>query len=207
MASTSALALRRISGTLPTFRARVGASRVAVAPVLQQRRTAVTTAAVKTGTAASQLLKADIPPLEDPLLHFMASLIMRHGMRHRASKTISLMLQHVHTMTGSQPMDVLRQAVLRAAPSVKILKQKRGMKVVMQPVPLSERQRTRKAILWIIEASMFRPGSRLSERLAKEVVGICQNSSQALTWKEGEHSSAMVSRAAVKVPAILRRRY
>ncbi|EJD37792.1 hypothetical protein AURDEDRAFT_173179 [Auricularia subglabra TFB-10046 SS5] len=76
------------------------------------------TVAVKTGTAASQLLKADVPPLEDPLLHFMG-----------------------------QPMDVLRQAALRTAPSVKTLKQKRGMKVVMHPIPLLERQRTRQAIL------------------------------------------------------------
>ena len=75
----------------------------------------MTTASVKTGTAATQLLKADIPPLEDPLLHYMSSLIMRHGRRHRASKTVSLMLQHIHALTGSQPMDVLRAAVQRAA--------------------------------------------------------------------------------------------
>ena len=122
---------------------------------------ATTAGAIKTGTAATQLLKADIPPLEDPLLHYMSSLIMRHGRRHRASKTVSLMLQHIHALTGSQPMDVLRAAVQRAAPSVKTVTMKRGMKVIYQPTPLSERQRTREAVKWLLRASMYRSGPRL----------------------------------------------
>ncbi|KZW00914.1 ribosomal protein S7 [Exidia glandulosa HHB12029] len=168
--------------------------------LLSQRRTAVSFAAVKTGTQATQLLKADIPPLEDPLLHYMAGLIMKHGRRHKASKTLSLMLMHIHALSGSQPMEILREAIIRAAPSVKVMSLKKGMKVTLHPVPLSEKARTRQAILWILRAQMYRAGPTLSERLAKEVVGLVQGSSQVLAWKEQDHGQAMVNRAIVRVP-------
>lgn len=154
---------------------------------------------VKTGTSALQLLKADIPALEDPLLHYMSSLIMRHGRRHKASKTISLMLLHVHALTQSQPMAILRDAVVRAAPSVDVVSLKKGMKINLVPVPLSEKARTRGAILWILRASMYRAGPTLGERMAKEVVGIVQGSSQVLGWKEQQHAQAMVNRCAVQL--------
>jgi len=68
------------------------------------------------------------------------------------------------------------------------------MKVNPTPVPLTEKQRTRGAFLWIIHASMSRSGPRLSERLAKEIVGIYLGSSPVVTWKDQQHAQAMVNR-------------
>ncbi|KAH7097368.1 ribosomal protein S7 domain-containing protein [Auriculariales sp. MPI-PUGE-AT-0066] len=154
-----------------------------------------------TTTKATDLLKSDIPKAEDPMLHFLASLIMRHGERHKASKVVSLMLQHIRAMTSKQPMEVFRTAVLMAAPSVRVVSRRQGaMKTTMSPVGLSERQRTRQAFLWILHAQMSRPGARLSERLAREIVAIFIGNSPVLSWKDQCHAQAMVNRAAVRIP-------
>jgi small subunit ribosomal protein S7 len=149
-----------------------------------------------TPTAPPPML--DIPPAEDPLLQFMANTIMRHGKRKRASRIVSRMLLWVHSLTRAPPLDIVRQAVLLAAPAVRIMSHTHGGKIVARPVALSEKQRTRYAVKWIIKACENRPGQTLEERLAREIIATLQGSSSVLTEKDRLHTLAMVNRC---VPA------
>ena len=141
----------------------------------------------------------DIPPAEDPLLQFMANTIMRHGKRKRASRIVSRMLLWVHSLTRAPPLDILRQAILLAAPAVRIMSHTHGGKIVARPVALSEKQRTRYAVKWIIKACESRPGQTLEERLAREIIATLQGTSSVLTEKDRLHTLAMVNRC---VPAV-----
>ncbi|KAH9053588.1 ribosomal protein S7 domain-containing protein [Lactarius vividus] len=136
----------------------------------------------------------DIPPAEDPLLQFMANTIMRHGKRKRASHIVSRMLLWVHSLTRAPPLDIVRQAVLLASPAVRSMSHTQGGKIVSRPIALSEKQRTRYAVKWILKASENRPGQTLEERLAKEIVAILQGTSSVLAEKERVHTFAMVNR-------------
>ncbi|KAH9169368.1 ribosomal protein S7 domain-containing protein [Lactarius sanguifluus] len=136
----------------------------------------------------------DIPPAEDPLLQFMANTIMRHGKRKRASRIVSRMLLWVHSLTRAPPLDIVRQAVLLAAPAVRSMSHTHGGKIVSRPIALSEKQRTRYAVKWILKASENRPGQTLEERLAKEIVATLQGTSSVLAEKERAHTFAMVNR-------------
>ena len=150
-----------------------------------------------TPTAPPPML--DIPPAEDPLLQFMANTIMRHGKRKRASRIVSRMLLWVHSLTRAPPLDILRQAILLAAPAVRIMSHTHGGKIVARPVALSEKQRTRYAVKWIIKACESRPGQTLEERLAREIIATLQGTSSVLTEKDRLHTLAMVNRC---VPAV-----
>ncbi|KAF8263376.1 ribosomal protein S7 domain-containing protein [Lactarius quietus] len=136
----------------------------------------------------------DIPPAEDPLLQFMANTIMRHGKRKRASRIVSRMLLWVHSLTRAPPLDIVRQAVLLAAPAVRSMSHTHGGKIISRPIALSEKQRTRYAVKWIIKASENRPGQTIEERLAREIIATLQGTSSALTEKERVHTFAMVNR-------------
>ena len=136
----------------------------------------------------------DLPPAEDPLLQFMTNTIMRHGKRKRASRTVSRMLLWVHSLTRAPPLEIVREAVLLAAPAVRTMSHTRGGKIVSRPIALSEKQRTRYALKWIIKASDNRPGQALEERLAREIIAIVQRTSSVLTEKERAHTFAMVNR-------------
>jgi small subunit ribosomal protein S7 len=136
----------------------------------------------------------DIPPAEDPLLQFMTRTIMRHGKRKRASRIISRMLLWVHSLTRAPPLEIIREAVLLAAPAVRTMSHTHGGKIVSRPIALSEKQRTRYALKWILKACDNRPGQTLEERLAREIIATVQGTSSVLVEKERVHTFAMVNR-------------
>ncbi|KAH9967505.1 ribosomal protein S7 domain-containing protein [Russula dissimulans] len=129
----------------------------------------------------------DIPPAEDPLLQFVTNTIMRHGKCKRASRT-------AHSLTRAPPLEIIREAVLLAAPAVRTMSHTHGGKIVSRPIALSEKQRTRYAVKWILKASDNRSGQTLEERLAREIIATVQGTSSVLTEKERAHTFAMVNR-------------
>ncbi|KAF6758269.1 ribosomal protein S7 domain-containing protein [Ephemerocybe angulata] len=140
----------------------------------------------------------EVPPDRDPLLHYMTNLIMKHGQYSRASKIVSEMLLHIHTLTRSPPMPIVREAIFKVSPAVRVSTMKMGARVVVTPVSLSERQRTGQGIRWLLEASNNKPGTALQERLAKEIVAVVKGESGALEKKLQMHRSAMVARGSLK---------
>lgn len=139
--------------------------------------------------------KIEVAPPQDPLLNFFASRLMNDGKRARAEKSASEILLHLNALTrGNSPMPILRQAVLLASPAVKTITHKSHAKATSKPFALNERQRTKIAIDWILAASEKRPGHTRGERIARECIGILQNSSQVLDNKENMHKAAMVAR-------------
>lgn len=146
----------------------------------------------------------DIPPEEDPLLQFMTNTIMRHGKRKRASNTISRMLLWVHALTRAPSLEIVREAVLLAAPAVRTMSHTHGGKIVSRPIALSEKQRTRYALKWILKACDNRPGQTLEERLAREIIATVQGTSSVLLEKERAHTFAMVNRSVFELRSIYR---
>ncbi|KAF9653719.1 ribosomal protein S7 [Thelephora ganbajun] len=139
----------------------------------------------------------NIPPAEDPLLHYLTSSIMKHGRRAKAARITSRTLLHLHSFTRGEPLPLLREAILAASPAVKCLTHRHGAKNVHKPVALGEKQRTRFAVQWILEASDSKPGKTLEERLAREVIAVLEGNSKALAKKMELHRLAMVNRGNV----------
>lgn len=141
----------------------------------------------------------NIPPAQDPLLHFFASNLMRHGHRTRASRITSRILLYLHAWTRAPPLPILREAIATVSPAVRTVSHKRAGKVISSPRPLSEKQRARQGIEWLIKASQSRPGRSIEERLAKEMIGVLQKESTVLKRVEENHILAMVNRYVICV--------
>lgn len=135
-----------------------------------------------------------IPPAHDPLLDYVAAVIQRHGLRARAAQTVSRMLLHIHTFTRAPPTPIVREAIMTAAPAVRVVSLKYGTKVMMTPQPLTEKQRVRAGLKSIIAASESRPGKSLEVRLAREMIAVVQGESRSLEEKQRLHKLAMVNR-------------
>jgi small subunit ribosomal protein S7 len=144
----------------------------------------------------------DIPPAEDPLLQFMTNTIMRHGKRKRASRIVSRMLLWVHSLTRAPPLEIVREALLLAAPAVRSMSHTHGGKIVSRPIALSEKQRTRYAVKWILKASDNRSGQTLEERLAREIIATIQGTSSVLAEKERVHTFSMVNRYVLRISSL-----
>ena len=79
------------------------------------------------------------------------------------------------------------------------MRQKRGAKVLVKPIPLSEKQRMRKAIEWIWEVVNVRSkyattGKTLAERTAREMIKILNGDSAVLRKKKEVHDMALANR-------------
>ncbi|KAG6369489.1 ribosomal protein S7 domain-containing protein [Boletus reticuloceps] len=151
--------------------------------------------AVNENTPATDMF---IPPAHDPLLDYIAAVIQRHGLRARAARTVSRMLLHVHTFTRAPPTPIVREAIMTAAPSVRVVSLKYGTKVMMTPQPLTEKQRVRAGLKAIVAASESRPGKSLEVRLAREMIAVVQGESRSLEEKQRLHKLAMVNRGNIR---------
>ncbi|KAK7049253.1 hypothetical protein VNI00_005854 [Paramarasmius palmivorus] len=137
----------------------------------------------------------NIPPQEDPLLHYLASRIMRNGNRTRASRTISRTLLHLHAWTRQPPLPILRQAIFALAPAARVASQTHGAKIIQQPMPLSEKKGIYYAVKWLLEEVEGRNGGpTLEERLAREIILLVKGESKALDKKATFHKLAMSNR-------------
>ncbi|KAF8318689.1 ribosomal protein S7 [Clavulina sp. PMI_390] len=143
--------------------------------------------------------KIALPPTVDPLLSYFTNIIMQDGMRHRASRTVANMLNSIHALTHAPPLPILREAVERASPEVKVVSKKQRNKNVLTPRPLSAKQRTGQAIRWIVKISESRNERIFEHRLAKEIVAIMEDKSNVLKKKDEQHNLALANRANASV--------
>ncbi|KAH0825680.1 ribosomal protein S7, partial [Lanmaoa asiatica] len=128
----------------------------------------------------------------------------RHGLRARVAHTVSRMLLHIHTFTRAPPTPIVREAIMTAAPAVRVVSFKYGTKIMMTPHPLTEKQRVHAGLKEIIAASESRPGKSLEVRLAREMIAVVQGESRSLEEKERLHRLAMVNRLVCSLRSISR---
>ncbi|KAG6899179.1 hypothetical protein C0993_012625 [Termitomyces sp. T159_Od127] len=138
----------------------------------------------------------NIPPAEDPLLHYVTSHLMRHGHRARASRIVSNILLYIHAWTRAPPLPILRKAILDAAPAVRTLSHRTGGKTTFKPTALSEKKRMFFALKHIKDASRARSGRTIEERMAREMINIVEGvDSEAVKAKRKMHEFATVNRS------------
>lgn len=138
-----------------------------------------------------------IPPAQSPLLHLFTNMIMSHGRYALAAKTTSQTLLNIHALTRSPPMPIFEHAILTASPAVRCKRQKeKGGKATLKPMALSERQRTRIGIDWIVKAAQRpgNPGRTHADRLARELLAVIKGTSPVLKNKSEMHQAAMQNR-------------
>ncbi|THH15514.1 hypothetical protein EW146_g4973 [Bondarzewia mesenterica] len=136
----------------------------------------------------------DIPPAEDPLLSYLTNSIMKHGNRKRAARIVSRTLLWIHTFTRAPPLPILRKAIIDASPFVRAMTHRHGAKNVSMPIALSEKQRTRFAVQWVLKESRNKSGQTLEERLAREIIAVIQGSTKVLENKARVHDFATANR-------------
>ncbi|KIK67126.1 hypothetical protein GYMLUDRAFT_142028, partial [Collybiopsis luxurians FD-317 M1] len=137
----------------------------------------------------------NIPPQQDPLLAFLASRLMKHGHRAKASRIVSRTLLNLHAYTRAPPLPILREAIFALAPAVRLLRHRHSTKTIYKPVALSEKQGIWYAVEWLLgECKGRQGGPMIEERLAREIIKVIKGQSKALDKKVEVHKMATVNR-------------
>ncbi|KAI5117430.1 hypothetical protein M0805_007001, partial [Coniferiporia weirii] len=75
----------------------------------------------------------NIPPAQDPLIKYLTSSLQHDGRRHTAERRAARTLLFLHTLTRGEPLGMLREAVTRVAPAVRIARHRKSAKDVQIP--------------------------------------------------------------------------
>ncbi|KAF9920312.1 hypothetical protein FBU30_009886 [Linnemannia zychae] len=134
--------------------------------------------------------------VQNPILSQLVNTIMKDGKKARAQRFVADALLEIRSRTQSDPYRVVVDALELASPILKLTAIKKGSKVLQVPTPMTERQRRRKAIVWILEASDKRRGEKLfKDRLASEFLAVVNGNSGALVKKNQLHKMALANKA------------
>ncbi|KAF9970437.1 hypothetical protein BGZ73_006851 [Actinomortierella ambigua] len=164
--------------------------------------------------AMAAIPDADLPPLskeqvrsltENPILSQLVNTIMKDGKKARAQRFVADALLEIRARTQSDPYEIVLDAIAQASPILKLTAIKKGSKVLQVPTPMTERQRRRKAIVWILEASDSRKRAEkyFGHRLASEMLAVVNGNSGALRKKEALHKMALANRANASLNVIV----
>ncbi|ODO04669.1 hypothetical protein I350_05278 [Cryptococcus amylolentus CBS 6273] len=139
-----------------------------------------------------------VPPSEDPSLDLFTNCLMKHGKKTEAQKMVQSVLKLLHQTTAQPPQPLLRQSILLASPSVKILSMRKSAKTILTPRALTERQRSRQGIAWILKAAEKgrKSGVSRDQRIAREVLAVLEGTSDVFKWLEDVHKSGYLNRYA-----------
>lgn len=173
----------------------------APAPSTSTSPAAASSADSSRAAAAAGPVAVPDPAVVDPdadLLAYLARLVMRDGKLARAHSALDQMLAELHLATNAPPLPVLRRALDTVSPHIRIVGRRKGTKVMQTPQPLTDKQRTRQAWKWIVDASDKRVGDKefdFGRRLALEVLAVLNGQSEANKNLLGRHQQGVTGRA------------
>jgi len=120
---------------------------------------------------------------------------MNHGHLHRARKYVAACLATIAREAHTDPLPIVKEAVRLASPDVKIIVHRKRAKATQIPFALSERQRTRQGLKWIIDSAVKRPEHGLAGKIAREMMDIVNGKSNVLEKKRLQHHQAIINRS------------
>ena len=142
----------------------------------------------------------EVPLKADPIVQNLVNVIMRHGKKALAQKTVSRALYIVQMKLRKDPIEVLKETLVNLGPLVKTRSISTGVaKRTIIPVALNERQRNRFAIGWILEASKKRKNNDFAVRLAEELINAYNGKSSGYEKRLQMHKAAMQQRANISI--------
>ncbi|GAA5807706.1 hypothetical protein MFLAVUS_001080 [Mucor flavus] len=131
----------------------------------------------------------------------LVNTLMRDGKKARAQRLVSDSMKHLTKKLGAETdaYAVLLESIESASPLLKLSSTKKGSKVVHVPTALRDRQRRRRAIVWMLDAAKKRGEKSFEERFAAEVFDVQQGTSLVLQKKQQVHKQALANRANAQV--------
>lgn len=147
-----------------------------------------------------RLKDVPIPQRKDPILQHATNMIMRHGKKQRAERTLSRALYLVFCQTRQDPVEVLKKALDDLAPLMMVRTFNTGVaKAAVIPVPLNQRQRNRIAWKWIVEGSEKRASSDFAVRLGEELISVYKGNSSGYDKRDQIHKTAIAHRSYIRL--------
>lgn len=143
-----------------------------------------------------QVRSSPPPKQTDEVLELAVNIIMKDGKKEAARKYLNRALYLLFLETRSNPVEKFKEALDIVAPVVVTKTVKTGFaKNYTVPVPLTERQRNRMALLWILKSSDSKASNDFSVRLCDEILHVLSGKSALMDKRVLSHKLAIANRS------------
>ena len=137
--------------------------------------------------------------LPDPKYHEVVitkfvNCMMMHGKKPAAEKAFYGAMDIIQEK-GQEPVEVFKQALDNAKPSLEVKSRRVGGSNYQVPVEVRPQRRQALAIRWLIEFSRKRPGKSMKERLAAELMDAAGGRGATIKRRDDVHKMAEANKA------------
>nr|QTI91402.1 ribosomal protein S7 [Ferocactus setispinus] len=146
------------------------------------------------GTIEKRTAKYD-PIYRNRLVNMVVNRILKRGKKSLAYKIIYRALKMVQQKKKTNPLPVLRQAIRRVTPYMRVKARRVKKKIRLVPFEIGPKKGRVFAIRWLLEAARKRPGENMASKLSSELVDAAKGSGGAIRKKEETHRIAKANRA------------
>lgn len=142
----------------------------------------------------------------DELVHLCVNHMMRHGKKATAEKIMQqVFFRLMNHFPRRHPVTVLAEAVDKNAPILKNSGMRIGVKTIVKPFALNERQRIRAGWMVMVLAAANEGKNAevkipFSERLTAEIIKTMEGRGAGAAVRRAEHKTAMMHKLGVQVP-------
>ncbi|MDT7903824.1 MAG: 30S ribosomal protein S7 [Candidatus Caldipriscus sp.] len=120
--------------------------------------------------------------------------LMWDGKKSLAQKIFYRAMEIVKEKTNENPLHVFQKAIENVKPSMEVRSRRIGGANYQVPVEVRPKRQISLAIKWIIDAARKRPGRRMYEKLAAEIIDAYKGTGNAVKIKENVHKMAEANR-------------
>jgi len=149
---------------------------------------------MRRGPATKRFIEPD-PVFRNLLVAQVINKVLLDGKKNVARSVVYGALEIVERRSGQDPVTVLKRAVDNIRPQVEVRSRRVGGSSYQVPVEVSPRRANSLAIRWLVSFARRRKESRMSERLANEILDASNNTGAAVKRKEDIHKMAESNKA------------
>jgi len=135
------------------------------------------------------------PRYHDLLISKFMNCLMKDGKKSKAESIVYGAFEVIHTRTREDPVGVFHKAIENVKPMVEVKSRRVGGSTYQVPIEVRDGRQQALAIRWVIDFARKRPGKRMSEKLANELIEASHARGGAIKKKEDTHRMAEANKA------------
>ena len=121
--------------------------------------------------------------------------VLLDGKKDLASNIVYTALQIVEKQTGSEPLNILKDAFENVRPQIETKSRRVGGTNYQVPMEVPQRRSTTLAIRWMVDSSRKRGEKTMSARLGREILDASNKTGASVKKREDVHKMAESNRA------------
>ncbi len=135
------------------------------------------------------------PRYHDILISKFMNCLMKDGKKSKAESIVYGAFDVIHVRTREDPVGVFHKAIENVKPMVEVKSRRVGGSTYQVPIEVRDLRQQALAIRWVIDFARKRPGKRMAEKLANELIEASHSRGGAIKKKEDTHRMAEANKA------------